>query len=102
VGERSKAERDAEGRANAVALDEELSDTASASSSPSSLRNIHFKQAAWVAFNSPGFHEIDIMALVERWKADGHLLALMKDASGPRAKEVLERKAREHKVSFLG
>jgi len=25
----------------------------------------------------------------------------MKDASRPRAKEVLERKAREHKVSFL-
>ena len=36
-----------------------------------------------------------------RWKADGHLSAVMKDASGPRAKEVLERKAREHKVSFL-
>ena len=67
----------------------------------SSLGNMHFKQAAWVAFNSPGFHEIDIMALVKRWKADGHLSAVMKDASGPRAKEVLERKAREHKVSFL-
>ena len=67
----------------------------------SSLGNKHFKQAAWVAFNSPGFHEIDIMALVRRWKADGHLSAVMKDASGPRAKEVLERKGREHKVSFL-
>ena len=43
----------------------------------------------------------DIMALVKRWKADGHLSAVMKDASGPRAKEVLERKAREHTVSFL-
>ena len=68
----------------------------------SSLGNTHFKQAAWVAFNSPGFHEIDIMALVKRWKADGHLSAVMKDAwSSPRAREVLERKAREHKVSFL-
>ena len=67
----------------------------------SSLGNTHFKQAAWVAFNSPVFHEIDIIALVKRWKADGHLSAVMKDASGPRAKEVLERKAQEHKVSFL-
>ena len=67
----------------------------------SSLGNVHFKQAAWVAFNSPGFHEIDVMALVRRWKADGHLSAVMKDASGPRAKEVLERKAQEHKVSLL-
>ena len=49
-----------------------------------SLGNTHFKQAAWVAFNSPGFHEIDVMALVKRWKADGHLSAVMKDASGPR------------------
>ena len=57
--------------------------------------------AVWVASNSPGFHEIDIMALVKRWKADGHLSAVMKDATGPRAREVLERKACEHKVSFL-
>ena len=41
------------------------------------------------------------MALVKRWKADGHLSAVMKDGTGARAKEVLERKAREHKVSFL-
>ena len=67
----------------------------------SSLGNKHFKHAAWVAFNSPGFHEIDIMALVQRWKADGHLSAVMKDATGPRAKEVLQRKVCEHKVSFL-
>ena len=67
----------------------------------SSLGPDHFKQACWVAFNSPGFHEIDVMALVRRWKADGHLSAVMKDASGPRAKEVLERKAQEHKVSLL-
>ena len=40
-----------------------------------------------MAFNSPGFHEIDVMALVKRWKADGHLSAVMKDASGPRAKD---------------
>ena len=67
----------------------------------SSLGDEHFKQACWVAFNSPGFHEVDVMAFVKRWKADGHLSAVMKDASGPRAKEVLERKAHEHKVSFL-
>ena len=67
----------------------------------SSLGNTHFKQAVWVASNSPGFHEIDIMALVKHWKADGHLSAVMKDATGPRAREVLERKACEHKVSFL-
>ena len=67
----------------------------------SSLGNTHFKQAAWVAFNSPGFHEVDIMAFVKRWKADGHLSAIMKDATGPRANEVLERKAKEHKVTFL-
>ena len=41
------------------------------------------------------------MAIVKRWKADGHLSAVMKDAGGPRAKEELERKAHEHKVSFL-
>ena len=29
------------------------------------------------------------------------LSALMKDTSGPRANEVLERKAKEHKVNFL-
>ena len=29
----------------------------------SSLGKEHFKQACWVAFNSPGFHELDIMAL---------------------------------------
>ena len=52
-----------------------------------SVTRTHFKQAVWVAFNSPGFHEIDIMALVKRWKADGHLSAVMKDSSGPRAKE---------------
>ena len=69
----------------------------------SSLGDDHFKQAAWVsalhctepsffaslivafmsypqvAFNSPGFHEIDVMAFVKRWKADGHLSAAMKD-----------------------
>ena len=41
------------------------------------------------------------MGIVKRWKADGHLSAVMKDAGGPRAKEELERKAHEHKVSFL-
>ena len=35
----------------------------------SSLGNTHFKQAVWVAFNSPGVHEIDVMALVQRWKS---------------------------------
>ena len=38
-----------------------------------------------VAFNSPGFHEIDVMALVKRWKNIGGLSAVMKDASGPHA-----------------
>ena len=27
----------------------------------SSLGDEHFKQACWVAFNSPGFHEVDVM-----------------------------------------
>ena len=60
-----------------------------------------------VAFDSPGFHEVDIMAFVKRWKADGHLSAVMKDATGPHANEVLKCKAKvqgalkEHKVSFL-
>ena len=48
-----------------------------------------------------GFHEVDIQAYVRRWKADGHLSAVMKDAGAERAKEVLERKARAHKVTFL-
>ena len=26
----------------------------------SSLGDNHFKQACWVAFNSPGFHELDM------------------------------------------
>ena len=55
-----------------------------------------------MAFNSPGFHEVDIQAFVRRWRADGHLSALMKDRSAERAREVLERKAAEHKTSFLG
>ena len=33
------------------------------------------------------------MALVKRWKADGHLAAVMKDQGAIRAREVLERKA---------
>ena len=35
-------------------------------------------------------------------RADGHLSALMKDRDAERAREVLERKAAEHKTSFLG
>ena len=61
----------------------------------------HFKQAAWVAHNSPGFHEVDVMAFIKRWKDDGNLSAIMKDVTGRRAREVLERKAEEHKVTFL-
>ena len=44
-------------------------------------------------FNSPGFHEVDVMAFVKRWKANGHLAAVMKDQGAIRAREVLERKA---------
>ena len=58
--------------------------------------------AAWVAFNSPGFHEVDIQAIVRRWRMDGHLSAVMKDRDATRAQEVLERKRAEHKPSFLG
>ena len=68
----------------------------------SSLGDEHFKQACWVAFNSPGFHEVDVMAFVKRWKADGHLSAVMRDTGAARAGEVLARKAAERKVSFLG
>ena len=57
----------------------------------SSLGDEHFKQACWVAFNSPGFHELDIMALVKRWKRDGHLSAVMKDEGALRAREVRGR-----------
>ena len=67
-----------------------------------SLGPLHFKQAVWVAFNSPGFHEVDLQAFVRRWKADGHLSAMMKDRDAERARQVLERKAAEHKPSFLG
>lgn len=67
----------------------------------SSLGDDHFKQAVWVAFNSPGFHEVDLMAFVKRWKDDNHLSAVMKDDGASRAREVLERKAAEQKVSFL-
>ena len=45
----------------------------------SSLGPDHFKQACWMAFNSPGFHEVDIQTFVRRWRADGNLSALMKD-----------------------
>ena len=68
----------------------------------SSLGNDHFKQAAWVAFNSPPIHEVDIQAFVRRWRADGHLSAVMKDEGAVRANEVLERKRAQHKPSFLG
>ena len=67
----------------------------------SSLGDLHFKQACWVAFNSPPFHEVDMMPFVKRWMADGHLSAVMKDEGALRANEVLERKRAEHKVSFL-
>ena len=65
------------------------------------VRDLHFKQAVWVAFNSPGVHEVDINAFVRRWRTDGHLSAIMRDQGAERAKEVLERKACEHKPSFL-
>ena len=68
----------------------------------SSLGDLHFKQACWVAYNSPGFHEVAyIHAFVRRWVADGHLAAVMQDKGAERAKQVLKRKAREHKPSFL-
>ena len=70
----------------------------------SSLGNEHFNVQAGslrVAHNSPGFHQVDVMACVKRGKDDGNLSAIMKDATGPRAREVLERKAKEHKVTFL-
>ena len=67
----------------------------------SSLGDEHFKQACWVAFNSPSFHEVDLDAFVRRWRAEGHLSAVMKDRDAPSARQVLERKAAEHKVSFL-
>ena len=51
-----------------------------------------------MAWNSRGYHEINVMALVKRWKADSHLSAVMKDATGPRARP---REVLEHKVSFL-
>ena len=46
------------------------------------------------------------MAFVKRWKTDGHLSAIMKDATGsPSYKrgvnEVLERKVKEHTLTFL-
>ena len=65
------------------------------------IGDLHFQQACWVAFSSPGFHEVDIQVFVQRWKANGHLSAVMKDEGAVRAKEVIERKAREHKPSFL-
>ena len=67
-----------------------------------SLGNEHFKRAAWVAFNSPPIHEVNVMAFVRRWKDEGHRAAMMKDEGAARAREVLERKGAEHKPSFLG
>ena len=58
-------------------------------------------QACWVAFNSPQFHEVDVMSFVKRWKAAGHLSAVMKDQGTLRANEVIERKRAEHKISGL-
>jgi hypothetical protein len=37
----------------------------------------------------------------KRWIADGHLTAVMKDKGAERAKEVLNRKVREHKPTEL-
>ena len=65
------------------------------------LGDDHFKQAAWVAHNSPGVHEVDIQALVRRWREDGHLSAVMQDEGALRAGEVLQRKQREHKPTPL-
>jgi hypothetical protein len=72
----------------------------------SSLGDLHFKQACWVAFNSPGFHEVDIQAFVRRWIAAGRPplgsdTAVMKDKGAERTKEVLNRKRQVHKPSFL-
>ena len=50
---------------------------------------------------SGGIQE-DIQAFVRRWRADGHLSAVMKDEGAARAQEVLSRKRAEHKASFLG
>ena len=38
---------------------------------------------------------------MRRWIADGHLAAVMQNQGGECAKEVLKRKKREHKPSFL-
>ena len=66
----------------------------------SSLSDEHFEQSVWVAYNSPGIHEVDLQAFVERWRLDGHLSATM-SGGGERAREVLDRKARERKHTFL-
>ena len=65
-----------------------------------SLGDEHFKECVWVAYNSPGIHEVDLQAFVQRWRLDGHLSAMMSDGA-ERAREVLDRKARERKHSFL-
>ena len=58
--------------------------------------------AAWEAFNSPGFHELDISGFVRCWHStDGNAAAEMKDRDAQRAREVLERKAAQHKPRFL-
>ena len=60
----------------------------------------HFEQLVWVAYNSPGIHEVDLQAFVDRWRLDGHLSAMM-SGGGERAREVLDRKAQERKHTFL-
>ena len=73
-----------------------------------SLGDLHFSQAAWVAFNSPPIH----MRLILRplcdarwWMATIDHAAVMKDGGAAhgaaRACEVLERKGAEHKPSFV-
>ena len=59
-----------------------------------------FKNTGCGVRRDSGFHQLDVMAFVRRWMADGHLSAVTKGA-GARAREVLDRKASEHKVSFL-
>lgn len=66
-----------------------------------SLGDLHFSQAVWVAFNSPPIHQVDLVLYVRRWIASGHLSAVMRDREAERARQVLERKSDEKKRTFL-
>lgn len=73
--------------------------------SRASLGDKHFAMSVFVAYNAPELHDIDFNRLVRCWEArhKRRILAvqLSVDKANQREREVLTRRASEHKHTFV-